>query len=1166
MSLRFERIDFNAWGCFAEHSLDFGKAPGEVDLIYGENATGKSTSGRGLRSLLFGIAPRTKDNHSHPYSELRIGARLLLGGEPLELARLKKRSGSLLGADGQPLGGDPIRAALGGLSEEAYAGLFYIDDEALTRGGEDLLRGGGEVGESLFSAAAGIRALHEILTGLDSEAEANYNPPRGRKGRLERALRVLGEAEKEERTALVRPSRHSAMSRALRKAEEASEEISREIREIESQRRAIERRRAIAPLLDTHAARHKELAPIEATPDLAPDAAAERAAAQARLTAGVGQHKRAEEQLAAVVTEIEEIDVDEGLLGSAAAISDLRGEISTVAKAGIDRRKLEGERHEAEASLRATAETIGVEVEEIGSLSRPAAARRSLDSCVSRHEEIASALAGAEERLGKARAARERAAAEFAKAPDPGDLASLDAALSEALAAAPLAEQADATELERRLSADKAARALQELRPAPATLAALRELELPSLDQVRKASEAVEELAALAGQLDTDREGLAARRGEQDELEGQMEAEGEVPSAEELAEARRRREQLWSPIRSEAERGAPLDPGTAQSFEAAVAESDHLADRRTDGAARIERAAALEAAGQRLSTEESALASRGEKLSVRSAAAAEHWSSLWSKSGLEQITPQAALEWLEQRDQALLLDAEAGEAARRAAALREREEAKGRALRAELAARGSESAESAELGSLVSRAQRLLGENREAAATRIAAATTLEQSKEALAGAESDLERTGEAEREWGAAWPERLQESGLPAGTDPEAAQEIVRTVSEALSQARTIENLKRRIAGIDSDREGFERRAAELCAALAPELSELDAERGVSVLHARLSEHERERERLKGLGAQKVGAEAALAKVEDEIATAEALLGALLAAAGAEEVEQLPVIEQRSERARELRKEIAAIEQQVTEAGEGRFEELAQGAEDFDREAAAGEIERLGEEIDAHRLRRDDAREEIGRQRQELTDAEIDTDAVRAREDAELARGEVEAAAHAYATALVSSRVVRRSIERYRDRHQGPMVERADELFARFTQRTFSKLYVDVAEGEAFLVGRQYDGVLKRVEEMSEGTREQLYLALRIAAIERFVETTGPVPVTFDDVFSESDEPRSQRIFEALGELATKTQVIVLTHHRYLIEVGRRALGEKLLVQELPEVAPSLRVAEAA
>ena len=216
---------------------------------------------------------------------------------------------------------------------------------------------------------------------------------------------------------------------------------------------------------------------------------------------------------------------------------------------------------------------------------------------------------------------------------------------------------------------------------------------------------------------------------------------------------------------------------------------------------------------------------------------------------------------------------------------------------------------------------------------------------------------------------------------------------------------------------------------------------------------------------------------------------------------------------------------------------------------------------------MERDQIKEQIGERERELVEVETDTAAVQAAQDVELARSAVQEAAHAHAKAKLAATVVRRAIDRYRRLHQDPLLRRANELFKRFTLESFIELFVDVDErGEGILIGRQRDRVLKRVPEMSKGTREQLYLALRIAAIERYVATSGPVPAIFDDVFIESDAPRSGRIFEALGELATKTQVIVLTHHEHLIEVGRRALKDKLMVQDLPDVAPTLREVAAA
>jgi len=315
MALRIERIDFKPWGCFEDLSLNFSSEAGEVNLIYGPNATGKSTTSRGERSLLYGIEAQTKDNHSHDYGDLCIGARLSLDGEVVELSRRKRRVGSLVGTDGEPLSGDPIAVALGGLTEDVYRGLFQVDHETLVKGGVDLLKGGGEIGASLFAAAAGIAALHDTLTTLDGEAESLYNP-RGRSSVLHKALKQLRESEKGLRGMVLNPSRHASMTRKLVKAEEASESLSKEMQEIELQARTIERRRTIAPLLDTHAARTEELAELGDVPELEQSAATDRSDAQGRLRVGRAQLKRAQGKIAKLGEEVGAIEINDALIES----------------------------------------------------------------------------------------------------------------------------------------------------------------------------------------------------------------------------------------------------------------------------------------------------------------------------------------------------------------------------------------------------------------------------------------------------------------------------------------------------------------------------------------------------------------------------------------------------------------------------------------------------------------------------------------------------------------------------------------------------------------------------------------------------------------------------------------------------------------------------------
>src|SRR5581483_696255 len=267
MALRFERLDFNPWGCFENHSLRFSPRVGDVDLVHGRNASGKSTTSRGERSLLYGMGERPVDNHTYDYADLRIGARLNVDGRTIEISRRKRRVDSLLGPKGEPVPEDVLTKALSGLSADVYVGLLQVDNETLVDGGRELLQGQGEVGASLFAAAAGIASLHRTLNALQTEADRLFNP-RGRSSVLRKQIAELQEAERRLRETMLRPARHGEMRKALGEAEFACEDATSRLRELDLEMRELERKRAIAPLLAARAELVEELAKLEATPEL----------------------------------------------------------------------------------------------------------------------------------------------------------------------------------------------------------------------------------------------------------------------------------------------------------------------------------------------------------------------------------------------------------------------------------------------------------------------------------------------------------------------------------------------------------------------------------------------------------------------------------------------------------------------------------------------------------------------------------------------------------------------------------------------------------------------------------------------------------------------------------------------------------------------------------
>ena len=138
--MRLRRLDLARYGRFTGFSIDFGERSPEgsdFHIIYGDNEAGKSTAFDGYLDVLFGIEERSKYDFLHDYSAMRVGAVLGIDGGEIELARIKRRDGNLIGAANQPLDPAILTSALHGLSRNAYQTMFSLNDETLEHGGDE---------------------------------------------------------------------------------------------------------------------------------------------------------------------------------------------------------------------------------------------------------------------------------------------------------------------------------------------------------------------------------------------------------------------------------------------------------------------------------------------------------------------------------------------------------------------------------------------------------------------------------------------------------------------------------------------------------------------------------------------------------------------------------------------------------------------------------------------------------------------------------------------------------------------------------------------------------------------------------------------------------------------------------------------------------------------
>ena len=161
-------------------------------------------------------------------------------------------------------------------------------------------------------------------------------------------------------------------------------------------------------------------------------------------------------------------------------------------------------------------------------------------------------------------------------------------------------------------------------------------------------------------------------------------------------------------------------------------------------------------------------------------------------------------------------------------------------------------------------------------------------------------------------------------------------------------------------------------------------------------------------------------------------------------------------------------------------------------------------------------------------------------------------------YVRVRTSATLLQWAIDRYRKEKQGPLLKRASELFRTLTRNSFEKLEVGFDEQEAIrLTGVRPDGGVVAMSGLSSGTEDQLYLALRIAAVEDYLERAVALPFVADDLFINFDPNRSAAGFEVLGQLAERTQVLFYTHHPHLVDLARETLGEGVHLVTLDDAA---------
>lgn len=156
-----------------------------------------------------------------------------------------------------------------------------------------------------------------------------------------------------------------------------------------------------------------------------------------------------------------------------------------------------------------------------------------------------------------------------------------------------------------------------------------------------------------------------------------------------------------------------------------------------------------------------------------------------------------------------------------------------------------------------------------------------------------------------------------------------------------------------------------------------------------------------------------------------------------------------------------------------------------------------------------------------------------------------EIQASFSEWSRLTIAQALLKRALATYQERAQGPMVQAASNFFAKITDGRYSRLVPDDQDGQMVLKAKGPEGRLMGIHELSEGTADQLYLALRLAALQLRGKSRGVMPLVLDDVLITADDERAASVLRALDQLSDQTQVFLYTHHHHLIDIARSTLS---------------------
>jgi|GEM_PF-5529048 len=388
-------------------------------------------------------------------------------------------------------------------------------------------------------------------------------------------------------------------------------------------------------------------------------------------------------------------------------------------------------------------------------------------------------------------------------------------------------------------------------------------------------------------------------------------------------------------------------------------------------------------------------------------------------------------------------------------------------------------------------------------------------------------------------AWTALLRELRWPETVTPESFSDVVARLERCRDAQTEEDDLTRRHTAAEEQRQTIAAWLPPLLPLLAPADRNAALPAAVAVLGHRLDQEEQQARQREQTEQNWNVADRRSRNAAAESTAAQSRLTEFLQSCGATDAEDLRRRSaQRQERLRLQSRLDEQLRQMRKLAGTGDvFTQLLREMAQLDPAALEAEMSALAAERDENRQQLSRQTEQLGMVKNQLTTLASHDDLRNLRQQEEAVIDRLRVAAEEWRVNRTAAAIFEAVLQEYENKRQPGVMHQAETVLRQITAGRLENVYrsfenngvlVRTAAGEALEVGK-----------LSRGSREELFLALRLGLIAEYeTARTEPLPVIMDDALVNFDDPRRLAAIAALQTFAAGRQVLALTCHRRTLD----------------------------